>query len=58
MQEVELHFQSLKDLMHFRQQAQAKEVRIDTAVKSLTGRFTETEVQEAVTLYKAISFSN
>lgn len=58
MQEVELRFQSLKDMMHFKQQSEVKELRIDTSVKSLTGRFTETEVKDAVSLFKAISFSN
>lgn len=58
MQEVELRFQSLKDMMHFKQQSQVKELRIDTSAKSLTGRFTETEVKDAVALFKALNFSD
>lgn len=58
MQEVELRFRSLTDLIHFKQKAEAKELRIDTAEKSLTGRFTKVEVEEAVTLFKATTFSN
>jgi hypothetical protein len=58
MQEIELRFRSLADLMHFKQQSQVKELRIDTAEKSLTGRFPETEVKEAVTTLKATIFSN
>ena len=58
MQEVELRFRSLTDLMHFKQQSQVSELRIDTAEKTLTGRFTDTEVKEAVTLFKATIFAN
>lgn len=58
MQEIELRFRSLTDLMHFKQKAQVKELRIDTAEKSLTGRFSETEVKAAVTLFKAITLAS
>lgn len=58
MQETELRFRSLTDLMHFKQHAEVKELRIDTAEKSLTGRFSETEVKDAVTLFKATMFAN
>lgn len=58
MQEVELRFRSLTDLIHFKQQSQVTELRIDTAEKTLTGRFTEIEVKEALTLFKATLFAN
>jgi hypothetical protein len=58
MQEVELRFRSLTDLINFKQQLQASELRIDTAEKTLTGRFTDTEVKEALTLFKATIFTN
>jgi hypothetical protein len=58
MQEIELRFQTLKDLIDFKQNASVKELRIDTAEKSLTGRFTEIEVKEAVRMFKATSFAN
>jgi hypothetical protein len=58
MQETVLRFRTLNDLIHFKQKAEAKELRIDTSEKSLTGRFTEGEVKEAVTLFKATTFSN
>jgi hypothetical protein len=58
MQETVLRFRTLNDLIDFKQKAEAKELRIDTAEKSLTGRFTEVEVKEAVTLFKATTFSN
>ena len=58
MQEIELRFRSLTDLIHFKQQSQVTELRIDTAEKTLTGRFTDTEVKEALTLFKATLFAN
>lgn len=58
MQEKELRFRTLKDLIEFKQQVNAKELRIDTNDKLLTGQFTETEVEEAVRVYKATLFTN
>ena len=57
MQEVELRFQSLKDLIHFKQQSDVKELRICTNEKSLTGRWTETEVKAAVSQFKATTLA-
>jgi hypothetical protein len=58
MQETVLRFRSLTDLINFKQQSQVKDLRIDTAEKSLTGRFTETEVKDAITTFKATTFLN
>jgi hypothetical protein len=58
MQETVLRFQTLNDLIHFKQYAEVKELRIDTAEKSLTGRFTETDLQTAVEQFKASMFDN
>ena len=54
MQETELRFKTLKELMLFKQHSAVQELRIDTNSKSLTGRFTESEVETAVTLFKAV----
>jgi hypothetical protein len=58
MQDIELRFSSLKDLMQFKQLSQVKELRIDTNEKSLTGKFSETELIEAVKQFKAIYSAN
>ena len=58
MQEIELRFPTLQDLMHFKQESAVKELRIDTYEKSLTGRFPETEVKTAVSQFKAMLCAN
>lgn len=57
MQDTELRFPSLQNMMAFKQQSQVQALRIDTNEKSLTGRFTEGEVALAVSAFKAIVFS-
>ena len=53
MQDIELRFPSLKNLIAFKQQSQVKDLRIDTATKSLTGKFSDGEVLTATRLFKA-----
>lgn len=57
MQETELRFPSLKTMMQFKQQSGVKELRLDTNDKSLTGRFSEEEITQAVKSFKGIVFS-
>ena len=57
MRETELRFLSLQDLIQFKQLTAAKELRIDTAGKSLTGKFTEAEVNDAVRMFRAITIA-
>ena len=57
MQEIELRFQTLKDLMHFKNNSEIKELRIDTYEKSLTGKFADAEVRIAVSQFKAIAMA-
>lgn len=57
MQETILRFQSLKDLISFKQQTMIQDLRIDTAERSLTGRFPENDLNTAVTVFKASIFS-
>lgn len=57
MQDTELYFPSLKNLIAFKQQSQVKDLRIDTYQKSLTGQFPESEVMLAIRTYKAKDFS-
>ena len=54
MRETELRFLSLQDLIQFKQLTAAKEFRIDMAEKSLTGKFTDAEVRDAVQMFRAI----
>jgi hypothetical protein len=57
MQEVELRFPTLKDMMCFKQVSQVKELRIDTNEKLLTGKFPENEVEVAKEQFNARSFN-
>ena len=53
MQEIELRFPSLKELIAFKQQLQESDLRIDTVAKSLIGNFSDSEVFTAKRLFKA-----
>lgn len=53
MQEIELRFPSLKELIAFKQQLQESDLRIDTVEKSLIGNFSDSEVFTAIRLFKA-----
>lgn len=53
MQEIELRFPSLQVLIAFKQQSQETDWRIDTAAKSLTGKFSDSEVVTAMRLFRA-----
>ncbi|MBB1284802.1 hypothetical protein HRH25_10505 [Flavisolibacter sp. BT320] len=53
MQDIELRFPSLKELIAFKQQMQEMDLRIDTVAKSLTGNFSDSEVLTAIRLFKA-----
>lgn len=53
MQDIELRFPSLKELIAFKQQLQERDLRIDTVAKSLTGKFSDSEVFTAMRLFKA-----
>lgn len=57
MQEVELHFPSLKEMMNFKQVSEVKELRIDTDRKLLTGKFPANEVTVAKEQFKARSLN-
>lgn len=57
MQEVELRFPTLKDMMSFKQLSQVKELRIDTNERLLTGKFPESEVVVAKEQFKARSLN-
>lgn len=58
MKEVKLHFPSLSSLMHFKMLSSVQDLRIDTAERSLTGRFSSIEVTVAQQLFRAASFLN
>lgn len=53
MQEIELRFPSLKELIAFKQQLKESDLRIDTVAKSLIGNFSDSEVFTAKRLFKA-----
>ena len=53
MQDIELRFPSLKVLIAFKQLSQVKDLRIDTLVNSLTGKFPDDEVVAAIRQFKA-----
>lgn len=53
MQDIELRFPSLKELIAFKQQLQERDLRIDTVTKTLTGDFSDSEVFTAKRLFKA-----
>lgn len=53
MQDIELRFPSLQVLIAFKQQSQETDLRIDTVAKSLTGKFSDSEVIAAIRLFKA-----
>jgi len=57
MQEIELQFPTLKDMMYFKQVSQVKELRIDTNEKLLTGKFPESEIVLAKEQFKARLFN-
>ena len=57
MQEVELRFPTLKDMMSFKQVSQVKELRIDTNERLLTGKFPESEVVVAKEQFNARSLN-
>ncbi|HEU4904385.1 MAG TPA: hypothetical protein VFT06_16375 [Flavisolibacter sp.] len=57
MQEVELRFPTLKEMMYFKQFSQVKELRIDTNEKILIGCFPEDEVSVAKEQFKARSLN-
>jgi hypothetical protein len=57
MQEIELRFPSLKEMMCFKQISQVKELRIDTNEKLLTGKFPDKEVVVAKKQFKARSLN-
>lgn len=57
MQEKQLWFPTLKDMMNFKQVSEVKELRIDTYEKLLIGRFPETEVDVAKRDFKARCFN-
>ena len=53
MQDIELRFPSLQVLIAFKQQSQETDLRIDTVAKTLTGKFSDSEVVTAIRLFKA-----
>lgn len=57
MQEVELRFPTLKEMMYFKQYSQVTELRIDTNEKILIGRFPDDEVLVAKEQFKARSLN-
>lgn len=57
MQEVELRFPTLKEMMYFKQYSQVTELRIDTNEKILIGCFPEDEISVAKEQFKARSLN-
>lgn len=57
MQEIELQFPTLKDMLYFKQITEVKELRIDTYEKLLTGKFPENEIEVAKDQFKARSLN-